>query len=164
MGNYDEDHIYTWDYVMEQEAKCGWEKEHPDEKNPYENLPKVLMYTFDIAEQFRDKNYTDLLDKSFNFKEFFRTDDEGEFVHKQDVIKFLDNITSPDEKTNYPFSTQKIQRKFAAHALDPARSQRSQCFGKADEKTTRFLDSAIISLMSSKMTSQTTLKHQMPTI
>lgn len=109
MGNYDEDHIYTWDYVMEQEAKCGWEKEHPDEKNPYENLPKVSMYTFDIAEQFRDKNYTDLLDKSFNFKEFFRTDDEGEFVHKQDVIKFLDNITSPDEKTNYPFSTQKFR-------------------------------------------------------
>lgn len=101
LDQFDEDQVYTWDYTMEQEAKTKWKYEHPDEPNPYDSLPKVLMYTFDM------KNQAKFMDdsKSFNFREFFRTDDQGNLVYQKDVRAFLDNITNKDSKTNYPFST-----------------------------------------------------------
>lgn len=105
LDQYDEEQVYTWDYVMEQKAKYKWEKEHPQEENPYEGLPKVNMYTFDISRDFKQSNFQDIYDKSFNFNEFFRTDTTGNFVYKDDVSRFLDNITTQNEKTNYPFST-----------------------------------------------------------
>lgn len=109
LDQYEDDQVYTWDYVMEQEAKYSWEEHNPDKKNPYESLPKVSMYTFDIAEQFRKNNYQDLLDKSFNFKEFFKVGEDHKFVHEADVMQFLNNITTPDENNNYPFSTKEFR-------------------------------------------------------
>lgn len=105
MDQYDEDSIYTWDYVMEQTAKERWYIEHPDEENPYEKLPKVSMYTFEMRskEQYSDET------KSFNFKEFFRVDDEGNFEHEADVNNFLNEITKPNKETNYPFSTEQFR-------------------------------------------------------
>lgn len=102
---YDEDNVFTWDYTMEQEAKSRWSEEHPNEPNPYDGLPKVSMYTFDIGKTF---NYLDET-KAFNFKEFFRSEN-GELVHKSDVIKFLDQITTEDSHTNYPYSTEEYRR------------------------------------------------------
>ncbi|WP_061459239.1 Eco57I restriction-modification methylase domain-containing protein, partial [Streptococcus gallolyticus] len=101
LDQFDEDQVYTWDYTMEQQAKTKWKYEHPDQPNPYDKLPKVLMYTFEM------KNKAKFMDesKSFNFREFFRTDDKGNLVYKKDVRAFLDNITNKDSKTNYPFST-----------------------------------------------------------
>ncbi|MBS5246987.1 MAG: Eco57I restriction-modification methylase domain-containing protein [Streptococcus salivarius] len=97
--------VYTWDYVMEQQAKLKWDLENPEHPNPYEQLPEVLMYTFEMKhkEKFTDEN------KAFNFREFFRVDDEGELVYKDDVRRFLDNITNPDSETNYPFSTREYR-------------------------------------------------------
>ncbi len=97
--------VYTWDYVMEQQAKLKWDLEKPEHPNPYEQLPEVLMYTFEMKhkEKFTDEN------KAFNFREFFRVDDEGELVYKADVRRFLDNITNPDSETNYPFSTREYR-------------------------------------------------------
>ena len=93
--------VYTWDYVMEQQAKLKWDLENPELPNPYEQLPEVQMYTFEMKykEKFTDEN------KAFNFREFFRVDDKGELVYKADVRRFLDNITNPNSDTNYPFST-----------------------------------------------------------
>lgn len=109
LNQYDEEQVYTWDYVMEQKAKYNWEKEHPLEKNPYEGLPKVNMFTFDISREFKNTNFHDIYDKSFNFNEFFRTDTTGKFVYADDVTRFLDNITTQDDKTNYPFSTEEFR-------------------------------------------------------
>ena len=97
--------VYTWDYVMEQQAKLKWDLENPKLPNPYEQLPEVQMYTFEMKhkEKFIDEN------KAFNFREFFRVDDEGELVYKTDVRRFLDNITNPDNETNYPFSTREYR-------------------------------------------------------
>lgn len=97
--------VYTWDYVMEQQAKLKWDLENPDLPNPYEQLPEVLMYTFEMKhkEKFTDEN------KAFNFREFFRVDDKGELVYKADVRRFLDNITNPNSDTNYPFSTREYR-------------------------------------------------------
>ena len=104
LDKYDEENIFTWDYTMEQEAKYRWESEHPNEPNPYEELPRVSMYTFDISKKF---NYVDD-NKAFNFKEFFRVEND-ELVYKDDVMKFLDEITTEDDHTNYPYSTEKYR-------------------------------------------------------
>ena len=109
LDQYDEEQVYTWDYVMEQEAKYKWDETNPQKPNPYASLPKVSMYTFDIGEQFKATNYRDLLDKSFNFKEFFRVDKDGKFIHEADVKQFLVNITSPNSKNNYPFSAKEFR-------------------------------------------------------
>lgn len=102
---YSEESVYTWDYPMEQSAKLRYSLEHPTEKNPYESLPKVNMFTFEMKnkERFLDDS------KSFNFREFFRVNENNEFVHKVDINAFLDNITNQDSNTNYPFSTKQYR-------------------------------------------------------
>lgn len=68
--DFKEDEIYTWDYIAEQQAKKKWYEEHPNEKNPYEELPKMNIFTYDIT-----KNINNVLDQTgiFTFPEFFRT-------------------------------------------------------------------------------------------
>ncbi|HFI0304677.1 TPA: Eco57I restriction-modification methylase domain-containing protein [Streptococcus suis] len=112
LDQFDEEQVYTWDYVMEQQAKKKWELERPNEPNPYETLPKVFMYTFEMKhkERFSDES------KSFNFREFFRVAEDGQLVYRQEVRQFLDNITHPYSSTNYPFST-KNYREELRHTL-----------------------------------------------
>ena len=40
LDQYDDDATYTWDYVMEQQAKYSWNEQHPNEPNPYEGCLK----------------------------------------------------------------------------------------------------------------------------
>lgn len=131
MEDYDEKEIYTWDYVMEQRAKREWDKIHLGDPNPYEELPELNIFTYSLGKLFAHSDYIDLEDKAFNFKEFFRTwtgdvrndrkhlpeDTEiGEFVHKEDILSFLNLITKSDKDSNYPFSTEKY-RDFFRHSL-----------------------------------------------
>lgn len=110
LEDYDEDQIFTWDYTMEQEAKAKWDEEHPDQPNPYAGLPRVLMFTFEMNKDFKDPEfqmgYTG--NYSFNFKDFFRVDDNGKFIHENYVRQFIKNITTPG-KNNYPFSTRQFR-------------------------------------------------------
>lgn len=112
LSDYDEDHVFTWDYTMEQEAKENWDKDHPNEANPYAPLPKVSMFTFEMNKHFKDPRFNreGLGKYTFNFKEFFRTDKDGKFVYESDVKKFLDNITNPGT-ANYPFSTREFRNR-----------------------------------------------------
>ncbi|MBQ9496920.1 MAG: DEAD/DEAH box helicase family protein, partial [Selenomonadaceae bacterium] len=100
--------VYTWDYVMEQRAKNSWHENHPDEPNPYLDLPAMKIYTYDLAALF---NYRE--DDVFSFKEFFRSTDGKNFVHAADVRRFLDKLTSAE---NYPFSRDDFRKNFR-HSL-----------------------------------------------
>jgi len=113
LDDYNEEEIYTWDYVMEQRAKAQWDLTHCGDPNPYSTLPKMNIYTFDLGKIMRQ--YIDE-DVAFNFHEFFRVNGEGQFIHKQDVAKFLDLICKNDDKSNYPYSTQAYRCNFR-HSL-----------------------------------------------
>lgn len=111
LDQYEEDQVYTWDYVMEQQAKHYWSINHPNEPNPYAGLPEVSMYTFEMSRVFKEAQFMNEDKQSFNFKEFFRVDEQGKFVYESKVKQFLRNITTPDSKTNYPFSTKEFRNR-----------------------------------------------------
>lgn len=120
----DEKCVYTWDYIMEQDNKEKWGENHFGDSNPYEELPKMHIYTYNLGELLKTK-YVE--DKAFNFKEFFRTwtgnikidlkpmpknANIGDFIHENDIISFLNLITKKDSKNNYPFANEKYRDLF----------------------------------------------------
>lgn len=107
LDNYQEEKIFTWDYVMEQRAKAQWDLTHLGDHNPYAGLPRMNIYTYDLGRlmnEFADE------DIAFNFREFFRTTDQGEFVHKQHVEDFLNLLTKTREGDDvYPFANKRYR-------------------------------------------------------
>lgn len=106
LDDFKEEEIYTWDYVMEQRAKAQWDIDHPGDHNPYAGLPRLNIYTYDLGRLMNE--YADE-DIAFNFREFFRTNDNGEFVHKAHVENFLNLLTKNDEKSMYPFANKRYR-------------------------------------------------------
>ncbi len=101
LDDFKEDEIYTWDYVMEQRAKQEWEETHPGDPNPYAGLPTLNIFTYDLGRlmnEFADE------DVAFNFREFFRTRDDGTFIHEKDIRNFLNLLTKTDPESAYPFA------------------------------------------------------------
>ncbi len=113
LDHYKEEEIYTWDYVMEQKAKTEWDLLHFGDPNPYASLPKLNIFTFDLGKLL--SKYADE-DVAFNFREFFRVDEDGSFIHEKDVISFLNIICKSDKDSNYPYSTQEYRDNFR-HSL-----------------------------------------------
>lgn len=115
LDNYKEGEIFTWDYVMEQRAKADWDKNHFGDPNPYANLPRLNIFTFDLYKLLNMDEYQDIEDKAFNFREFFRVQDD-KFIHENDVKRFLDLIVKYDKGSNYPYSNEEY-RKIFRHSL-----------------------------------------------
>lgn len=113
LSSFEEDEIFTWDYVMEQRAKADWDNVHKGDPNPYTVLPKWNIFTFDLGKLIN--NYSDS-DMAFNFHEFFRVNDDGEFLHNKDVNNFLNLICRKDGESNYPYSTDEFRKNFR-HSL-----------------------------------------------
>lgn len=125
MYQYDDEAVYTWDYVMEQARKEEWDKTHPGDPNPYASLPQMHIFTYDLGDIIRGYS-PEIEEKAFNFSEFFRTwtgdpqrdgkevspSSIGEFVHKADIEKFLRLISTESEDSAYPFSTQEYRNMF----------------------------------------------------
>ena len=106
LDDFKEEEIYTWDYVMEQRAKAQWDIDHPGDHNPYAGLPRLNIYTYDLGRlmyEFADE------DIAFNFREFFRTNDAGDFIHKSHVENFLNLLTKTDEESMYPFANKRYR-------------------------------------------------------
>lgn len=110
---HQEDEIFTWDYVMEQRAKQEWDKLHLGDSNPYSSLPSLNIYTYNLG-----KLMNEFIDEevAFNFKEFFRVNPNGDFIHEKDVISFLKILCKEDKNSNYPYSTKEYRDNFR-HSL-----------------------------------------------
>ena len=107
--DYSEEEIYTWDYVMEQKAKQAWYTDNPYEPNPYSSLPAINIYTYDLGNlmsEFVEE------EKAFNFREFFRTKEDGTFVHDKDVDRFLHLMCKDDKDSLYPYSNDEYRSIF----------------------------------------------------
>jgi superfamily II DNA or RNA helicase len=131
LTDYDENSIYTWDYIMEQECKYGWDEKHFGDHNPYDDLPELRIYTYSLGDILHNSNYITYEDKAFNFREFFRTftgdykadyadmpegAEVGDFVHEADVWSFLNLMTKEDEQSGYPYSNEEYRNIFK-HSL-----------------------------------------------
>ena len=113
LDDFKEDEIYTWDYVMEQRAKTSWDLTHFGDPNPYASLPTMNIYTYDLGRllhEFVDE------DVAFNFCEFFRVNEAGNFIHEKDVKAFLNLITQEDKDSCYPFANEE-HRNIFRHTL-----------------------------------------------
>src|SRR5574344_1686930 len=109
LDDFKEDEIYTWDYVMEQRAKASWDLTHFGDPNPYASLPTMNIYTYDLGRllhEFVDE------DVAFNFREFFRVNDNGTFIHEKDVKAFLSLISKEDKDSCYPFANEEYRNIF----------------------------------------------------
>jgi hypothetical protein len=131
LKDYDSKEIYTWDYVMEQRSKRDWDAEHFGDSNPYDELPELWIYTYDLGKIISESRYIELEDKAFNFHEFFRTwtgslrfdhigipngQSVGDFCHEDDIQSFLNLITKDDADSFYPYANDEF-RKLFRHSL-----------------------------------------------
>ena len=113
LDDHKEDEVFTWDYVMEQQAKIDWEINHLGDTNPYASLPAIHIYTYDLGRLMSE--YSDE-EKAFNFREFFRTKEDGSFVHDKDIDRFLSLLTTDTKDSLYPYSNDAF-RKIFRHTL-----------------------------------------------
>ena len=85
-GEFIEEQIYNWTYSDEQAAKAAWQGEN----NPYAQLPKMVMMTYQMPESISEIASQGEFDE-FDLNEFFRAEDDY-FVHEEYVQKWLDLI------------------------------------------------------------------------
>lgn len=103
--------IYNWTYADEQKAKANWKSVEGD-PNPYENLPQLNMYTYQMSEIIRDELSQgvevngETEEYAFDLNEFFATNERGFFVHNSSVDRFLDAMA---KQTKFPFSTPELR-------------------------------------------------------
>lgn len=122
--DFQNNEIYTWDYVDEQTAKNTWprdNKEKNDQKegkpNPYAVLPHMNILTFSLASVF-DKYIEE--GGTFKFRDFFRTksgsdileEERGKFVHEEEVREFIAKLRGKDDDNNFPFSNDEFRKAF----------------------------------------------------
>lgn len=106
------DAIFNWTYADEQRKKRDWDDSNELE-NPYENLPCLRLFTYQMSEIVRDKAAKgieladqDIEEYAFDLNEFFQTTEAGKFVHEKDVDRFLDALTHQEK---FPFSTPELR-------------------------------------------------------
>ena len=126
LADFEDDSIFTWDYVMEQECKSEWDKNHFGDHNPYDELPQLKIFTYSLGDLLNNNTFI-FEDKAFNFKEFFRTftgditEDHdpmpsdrtvGDFVHEDDIRSFLNLMVKDNGDSQYPYSTEDYRQIF----------------------------------------------------
>lgn len=108
---FEQNAIYNWTYADEQKAKREFVAE-PGQENPYEKLPQLNMFTYQMSEIIRDKVAQGMeldnenIQYSFDLNDFFATNNSGKFILEESVDKFLDALT---EQEKFPFSTPNLR-------------------------------------------------------
>lgn len=111
-GKFSEDQIYNWSYADEQAAKQDWPT-NSEEENPYESLPQLNMFTYQMSKMITDRVSagadfgSETIDFAFDLNEFFATNESGKFIHEKEVKEWLNTLTSNEK---YPFSTRELRR------------------------------------------------------
>jgi hypothetical protein len=115
-AKFSEEQIYNWSYTDEQQRKADWAEEG---YNPYEPLPRLTLYTYQMSEMIRDRlaspdpDPEKPTDYAFDLNEFFATGENGKFIHETEVKKFLHALSTQEK---YPFSTPELRRELS-HTL-----------------------------------------------
>lgn len=105
--------IYNWTYADEQKAKQEWDYSQEGE-NPYANLPKLNLYTYQMSELIQAKldegadfdHNGENEEYAFDLNEFFATDKSGNFKYDEAVDQFLNALT---HGSKFPFSTPELR-------------------------------------------------------
>lgn len=113
-GEFGDRQIFNWSYADEQEAKENWKS---DNHNPYQDLPKLNLFTYRMSDIVREKvkqgmdlDEEGTIDYAFDLNEFFKTKEDGSFVHEADVRKFLHALTTQEK---FPFATEELREEMA---------------------------------------------------
>ncbi len=120
-NRFSADQIYNWSYSDEQSAKAAWAGVENDDYNPYEALPRMSMWTYELSKMIADQLQQGLIlddeaesvNYAFDLNEFFATNDDGKLRHEEEVRKFLDSLTTGEK---YPFSSDELRSELA-HTL-----------------------------------------------
>ena len=102
--------IFNWTYADEQKAKRDWDVSS-EEENPYESLPKLNLFTYQMSEIVKDELQQgveingETEEYAFDLNEFFSTTN-GKFKYDASVDRFLDALTL---KEKFPFSTPELR-------------------------------------------------------
>lgn len=113
-----DEQIYNWSYADEQSAKASW---NSADYNPYEPLPRLSLYTYQLSPMIEETlqrgldltGAGDTVDYAFDLNEFFATDENGRFIHYEEIKKFLRALTTQEK---YPFSTPELRNELS-HTL-----------------------------------------------
>lgn len=93
-GRFIEEQIFNWTYTDEQRSKEEFGKKYPERPNPYASLPEMRLLTYQMPDELVAIAHQGEFDE-FDLNAFFEAAGEGanaEFVHKDDVQKWLDII------------------------------------------------------------------------
>ena len=105
-GYYNEDQIYSWSYIDEQETK-----NIDSENEAYKWLPRINMYTYQISDEIL--RYIDAFDENeyLTLNKFFSANDEFIFNNAASVEKFLNNLATPEPRfLRSPFNDDEIKK------------------------------------------------------
>jgi type II restriction enzyme len=111
-GKFEAEQIFNWSYEDEQTARAEWSDEA--QENPYATLPTLNMLTYQLSRMITDRLAEGValaedeanIDYAFDLGEFFATKENGVFEHREQVLKFLDCLTTNEK---YPFSTAELR-------------------------------------------------------
>lgn len=116
-GEFGKQQIFNWTYADEQDAKEKWDG---DNHNPYQDLPKLNLFTYRMSDIVREKvkqgmelDEEGTIDYAFDLNEFFKTKEDGRFEHEADVRRFLQALTTQEK---FPFATEELRNEMA-HTL-----------------------------------------------
>lgn len=144
-NKFHEEQIFNWSYVDEQQAKEEWDETIGS--NPYESLPTLNLFTYQMSKMIEDEVTAGLqiedetnIDYAFDLNEFFRVKDNGKFEYEESVVRFLDNLSSG----KFPFSEEQYRNELNHTFWLLPRVNAAKALEKLLKAHPTFKDSAIV--------------------
>lgn len=105
---FDKTEVFQWDYSMEQKAKNEWYAKQPDKPNPYSNLARMNIVTYNTSREMNKFTTAGELDFGELFRTEMRQNDSRKnmphFVHEADVRNFLLFISKNSKNAQAPYA------------------------------------------------------------